>query len=266
MSELKALLFDVDGTLVDTKELHRQAFNQAFLEFGLGWNWSDELYAELLAVSGGAERIAHYIDWLNRPAAEKTRLRRLISAVHREKTRIYGTLIASNKALSGPGVSRPIEEAHEAGLKIGLAASSAVENVHALLAAAMYPAQRDAIRAIVSANQVSRKKPAPDIYEMLLTQLGVPAVACVAFDDSTNGIAAAKAARLDTVATPSRWMKDRDFGDADLVVDSLGEPDIPSMPRASAERAGSGSRSLRPCARTRHSCAPRACRRERARC
>jgi beta-phosphoglucomutase-like phosphatase (HAD superfamily) len=122
MSELKALLFDVDGTLVDTKELHRQAFNQAFLEFGLGWNWSDELYAELLAVSGGAERIAHYIDWL-RPAAEKTRLRRLISAVHREKTRIYGTLIASNNALLGPGVGRLIEEAHEAGLKIGLAAS-----------------------------------------------------------------------------------------------------------------------------------------------
>ena len=237
MSELKALLFDVDGTLVDTKELHRQAFNQAFLEFGLGWNWSDELYAELLTVSGGAERIAHYIDWL-RPAAEKTRLRRLISAVHREKTRIYGTLIASNKALLGPGVGRLIEEAHEAGLKIGLAASSAVEDVHALLAAAMYPAQRDAMRAIVSANQVNRKKPAPEHLRNAANPTGRSGggVRRIRGFDQWHRGRQGRPPRHGR--EPSRWTKDRDFGDADLVVDSLGEPNMPLSPRDAARIGG----------------------------
>jgi hypothetical protein len=207
MSELKALLFNVDGTL--TKELHRQAFN-------LGWNWSDELYAELLAVSGGAERIAHYIDRLNRPVAERTRLRRLISAVHREKTRIYGTLIASNKALLGAGVGRLIEEAHEAGLKTDPTGRSG-----------------GGVRRIRGFDQWHRG------------HQGRP---------PRHGRDA------------KRWTKDRDFGDADLVVDSLGEPDMPLSPRdarASAERVGSGSRRY---ARPRNSCAPRACSRERVRC
>jgi hypothetical protein len=188
MSELKALLFNVDGTLVDTKELHRQAFN-------LGWNWSDELYAELLAVSGGAERIAHYIDRLNRPAAERTRLRRLISAVHREKTRIYGTLIASNKALLGPGVGRLMEEAHEVELKTDPTGRSG-----------------GGVRRIRGFDQWHRG------------HQGRP---------PRHGRDA------------KRWTNDRDFGDADLVVDSLGEPDMPLSPRdarASAERVGSGSR------------------------
>ncbi|HLN47661.1 MAG TPA: HAD hydrolase-like protein [Magnetospirillaceae bacterium] len=87
---LQGLIFDVDGTLVDTEELHRQAFNQAFLEYGLDWKWDVALYAELLTVSGGLDRIAHFIDALDLPAAEKTRLRRLIPPIHREKTQIYG--------------------------------------------------------------------------------------------------------------------------------------------------------------------------------
>jgi beta-phosphoglucomutase-like phosphatase (HAD superfamily) len=263
MSELKALLFDVDGTLVDTKELHRQAFNEAFLAFGLGWNWSDELYAELLTVSGGAERIAHYIDWL-RPAAEKTRLRRLISAVHREKTRIYRTLIASNKALLGPGVGRLIEEAHEAGLKIGLAASSAVEDVHALLAAAMYPAQRDAMRAIVSANQVNRKKPAPEHLRNAANPTGRSGggVRRIRGFDQWHRGRQGRPPRHGR--EPSRWISVTPISWSTAWASRICRSP-PAVPRASAERAGSGYR-LRAYARPRHSCAPRACRRERARC
>ena len=238
MSALKALLFDVDGTLVDTEELHRQAFNQAFLEFGLGWNWNNDLYGELLAVSGGVERIAHYIDWLKVPAAEKTRLRRIIPSIHREKTRIHGELVASNTSLLRPGVARLFDEARGAGLRIGLAATSALDNVHTLIDAALTPAQRESVGAIVCVAQVGRKKPAPDIYESLLTQLRVPSEASVAFEDSTNGVMAAKAARLFTVATPSRWTRDRGFTDADLVLESLGDPGRPLSGRDSARLGG----------------------------
>ncbi len=115
--KLAALLFDVDGTLVDTEELHRQAYNQTFLEFGFGWEWGVNLYAELLAVSGGTERIARYIDLIDQPPAEKMRLRRIIPNIHREKTRLYGELIAGKAVRLRPGVARLIEEARMAGLR-----------------------------------------------------------------------------------------------------------------------------------------------------
>ena len=58
---LQALIFDVDGTLADTeRDGHRVAFNTAFAEQGLDWHWDETLYGELLRVTGGVERMAHY--------------------------------------------------------------------------------------------------------------------------------------------------------------------------------------------------------------
>ena len=62
MAELKALIFDVDGTLAETeRDGHRPAFNQAFLDNKLDWNWSVERYGELLEVSGGKERMRAFV-------------------------------------------------------------------------------------------------------------------------------------------------------------------------------------------------------------
>ncbi|HEY7244285.1 MAG TPA: HAD-IA family hydrolase [Xanthobacteraceae bacterium] len=228
--KLEALLFDVDGTLVDTEELHRQAFNQAFLEFDLGWDWDPGLYIDLLAVSGGVHRIAHYIDTLGLPPAEKVRLRGQIPAIHRAKTRNYGELLGSTAARLRPGIARLIKEARQAGLAVGLASTSSSMNLDKLLATVFGDEERTLIDVWVSADQVARKKPAPDIYELLLSMLRVPATACVAFEDSANGLAAAKAAGLFTVVTPSRWTKAQKFNDADLVIPSIGDPDQPLDP------------------------------------
>ena len=217
--KLEALLFDVDGTLVDTEELHRQSFNQAFLEFHLGWDWNPDLYMELLAVSGGVHRIASYIDTLGLSAAEKTRLRGIIPAVHRAKTRNYGELLDNRAARLRPGIARLIEEARQAGLRVGLAATSSSANVDRLLAAVLGDEGLRLIDAVVSADQVARKKPAPDLYELLLTMLRVPALSCVAFEDS-----------LCTVVTPTRWTRPQKFGGADLLLPSLGDPDQPLDP------------------------------------
>ena len=217
--KLEALLFDVDGTLVDTEELHRQSFNQAFLEFDLGWDWNPDLYMELLAVSGGVHRIASYIDTLGLSAAEKTRLRGIIPAVHRAKTRNYGELLDNRAARLRPGIARLIEEARQAGLRVGLAATSSSANVDRLLAAVLGDEGLRLIDAVVSADQVARKKPAPDLYELLLTMLRVPALSCVAFEDP-----------LCTVVTPTRWTRPQKFGGADLLLPSLGDPDQPLDP------------------------------------
>src|SRR5262245_30571517 len=237
MTILQAMLFDVDGTLIDTEELHRQAFNLTFLELRLGWEWDVKLYAQLLSVSGGVDRIARYIDLIDLPAGEKTRLRRVIPQIHRMKTKAYGRLIGSNSAKLRPGVARLIDEGLRKGHRIGLAASSASENVQTIVSTALGFEAFSAIEAIVCADEVSRKKPAPDIYELLLTQLRAPAVSSVAFEDSANGVAAAKTAGLYTVATPTRWTKSQSFDEADLVLPSLGDPNEPLEP-AAAERMG----------------------------
>ena len=235
--KLEALIFDVDGTLVDTEELHRQAYNQTFLDFDFGWDWDADRYAELLTVSGGQARIARYLDQIDLPPAEKTRLRRIIPAIHKKKTLLYGELIASNNVRARQGAVRLIEEARRADICVGLVASSASVNVDPLVSSALGHDLRKAVGAIVCAEVVARKKPAPDIYELLLTMLRVTAPASVAFEDSANGLLAAKAVGLYTVVTPSRWTMTQKFKGADILLSALGDPDTP-LNSADAARIG----------------------------
>jgi HAD superfamily hydrolase (TIGR01509 family) len=237
MTKLEALIFDVDGTLVDTEELHRQAYNQTFLDFGFGWQWDADRYAELLTESGGQARIARHIDEISLSPAEKTRLRRVIPAIHKEKTRLYGQLIESNKVRPRPGIARLIQHARGAGVRVGLVASSASANVDALVSSLLGSELRQTVVAIVCGDMVSRKKPAPDLYELLLTMLRVSPPDVVAFEDSTNGLLAAKACGLYTIITPTRWTMAQKFQGADLVLSSLGDPDTP-LDAADAAKVG----------------------------
>ena len=223
---LQALIFDVDGTIADTEEVHRQAFNAAFLAMDLGWNWSEDDYMELLKVSGGPERLAHYISSLRAKPEEKQRLSGLVPAIHREKTRLYYELISDGRAVARPGVARLMREAREAGVKLALAATSTTANVEALVGAVLGPKALGWFGAVASADEVAQKKPAPDLYRRIVGTLRVPADACVAIEDSANGVLAAKAAGLCTIATPSRWTAAQDFSQADLVQPSLEEPPL----------------------------------------
>ena len=223
---LQALIFDVDGTVADTEEVHRQAFNAAFLAMDLGWNWSEDDYMELLKVSGGPERLAHYISSLRAKPEEKQRLSGLVPAIHREKTRLYYELISDGRAVARPGVARLMNEAREAGLKLALAATSSTANIEALVGAVLGPKALGWFSAVASADEVAQKKPAPDLYRRIVGTLRVPADACVAIEDSANGVLAAKAAGLCTIATPSRWTAAQDFSQADLVQPSLEEPPL----------------------------------------
>ena len=220
MSRLAALVFDVDGTLADTEELHRRAYNEAFRGFGLNWEWDPETYQGLLGVSGGPARIHAHIDRLAAPAAEKTRLRRTAAGLHAEKTRIYGELLDAGGALLRPGIAELTAEARAAGLQIGFVSSSASSNLVLLLARA-FGTRAAPPAALASTDQVARKKPAPDVYELMIATLRLPATACVAFEDSQNGVLAAKAAGLFTVAVPSRWTSVQDLSAADVLLPSL---------------------------------------------
>jgi beta-phosphoglucomutase-like phosphatase (HAD superfamily) len=223
---LRALIFDVDGTMVDTEELHRQAFLAAFYKFDLRWNWGPHTYMELLKVSGGKERIAAYIDSRNEPADEKDRLKRLVPSFHRIKTRIYRELVASGAAPLRPGVLRLINEAHAAGVRLAVVATTQTANVNALLSVRLGGEAFGWIEALVGGDQVQvrQRKPDPETYDRALAALAVPGRNCMAFEDSANGLRAAQAAGLFTAVTPTRWTMAQDFTGADLLLPSLGDP------------------------------------------
>lgn len=224
---LKALIFDVDGTLADTEEIHRRAFNSAFQALAIGWHWSRQLYGELLAISGGRERIEHYAKRIGHPHKEGDELRHLATALHTEKTRCYARLLAEERVLLRPGVWRLLNEARQAGIRMAIATNTARSNVVALLDETLAGGAATWFEIIATADEVEPKKPSPAVYRRVLERLGLPAMACLAFEDTPNGNRSALACGIDTIITTHDYTETQDFLGAMLVLDHLGEPDRP---------------------------------------
>lgn len=222
--KLQALIFDVDGTLADTEELHRRAFNAAFAEHGLDWNWGRPYYGELLHTTGGKERIGRHIGSLDESAQRAAVLRKEIPLLHKTKTRCFVELLAKSAKLR-TGVQRLIGEARGAGLRLALASTTTPANVEALLGSTLGGEWPRWFDVTVLGDQVPNKKPAPDVYLAVLAGLDIAANRCAAFEDSAHGVAAARAAGLYTVVTPTFWTTDQDFSAAQLVLPSLGDPE-----------------------------------------
>lgn len=227
MSKLTTLLFDVDGTLAETEEIHRQSFNRAFKQAGLEWHWSQELYAELLAVTGGKERIRHYLASYLPGFKAPTKLDDYIAGLHAVKTDIYTSTVASGDVPMRSGVRRLIDEARKAGLRLAIATTTTPVNVTALLQYNLAADSADWFDVIAAGGVVAAKKPAPDIYHYAMEKLAVCAGECLAIEDSANGLRSARDAGLETLVTVSQYTRDHDFAGAALVVDQLGEPDNP---------------------------------------
>lgn len=234
---IAALIFDFDGTIADTEEAHRQAFNAAFLEHALRWNWGADRYASLLAVSGGKERILAYVAGLQEPAEEKARLAGIAPLVHRTKTRIFAELVQAGGVPLRPGIARLFREARERGVRLAIASTTTPTNVEALLSARLGQGSQGWFDVIACGDIVPEKKPAPDIYRLALASLRMTAEDCVAFEDSAKGLAAARAAGLRTIVTPTFWTAGDDFTGAAAVLPGLGDPDMP-LDLVSAKQAG----------------------------
>jgi HAD superfamily hydrolase (TIGR01509 family) len=219
--KIKALIFDVDGTLADTEEAHRRAFNLAFEQQGLDWHWGKAEYSRLLRTTGGKERIGAYIESLALESGEHRAALGLIPAIHRCKTENYIRLIENGDVPLREGVARLLSEAEDAGLRLAIASTTTRRNIDALLDAKLGMRAGERFAVIAAGDQVPRKKPAPDIYHLVIRELAMAADDCVAIEDSAHGLAAAKGAGLFTVVTPSQWTEGEDFSAADLVLPSL---------------------------------------------
>ena len=222
---LQALIFDVDGTLAETEEMHRRAFNEAFASLGLEWNWPPSLYKELLRIAGGKERILHYL-MTHRPQ-DVAAHEREIPKIYALKTKLYSAIVREGKIKLRPGVARLIEEARGAGIRLAIATTTNPANVDALLQSAFAPSGESLFGVIVAGDEVAAKKPAPDVFDAALRRLGLRASGCIAIEDSANGVLSARRAGLAVVATPSAYTADDDFAGAVSVVSSLGEPEEP---------------------------------------
>lgn len=228
LNRVRAVLFDVDGTLADTeRDGHRLAFNSAFHELGLDWEWDVELYGELLAITGGKERIRHFMENYAPAELDKSRLDGWIAGLHKVKTKHYVNLLESGGIPLRPGVARLIQHLRDANIKVAIATTTTPENVTALLKSTLGDDSPGWFDVIGAGDIVPGKKPEPDIYHWVLEQLGLPAQQCIAIEDSENGLRASLAAGLDTVVTVSDYTRLQDFSGANLVLSDLGEPARP---------------------------------------
>jgi len=225
---LQALIFDVDGTLADTESAHRAAFNQAFAEMGMDWHWDEALYTQLLHISGGKERIAHYWRQTHADVREISgmALQETVNRLHELKTAAYGAAVTSGALQLRPGVLRLMSEAQDQGLQLAIATTTSPVNIAALLRRAMGPDWRLNFSAICDASTAPIKKPHPQVYLQMLGALHLPAQACIAFEDSLNGLQAARSAGLATVITPTQYTADHDFTGALRIVPDLSHVDL----------------------------------------
>ncbi len=228
MAKLQALIFDVDGTLADTeRDGHRVAFNRAFREAGLDWDWSVELYGKLLEVTGGKERMKFYLDRFRPEYKQPHNLQQVIADLHAAKTRHYTQLLSEGAIPLRPGVKRLIEQARAEGVRLAIATTTTPANVIALLEHALAPNSLSWFEVIAAGDIVPAKKPAPDIYFYALDKMGLRPSDCIAFEDSYNGLVSARKAGLETIITINDYTSDHDFTGALVVLDSFGEPGTP---------------------------------------
>lgn len=225
--EARALILDVDGTLAETEEAHRQAFNTAFAGAGLDWHWDRAAYKKLLRVAGGKERIRAFDH--ARDGQPSLLSDSQIAELHQVKTRLYAELITQGGCPLRPGIRALLDAARRRGQPLAIATTTSRDNIDVLLSASLGKDWEQWFAAIAAGDEVTRKKPAPDVYLKVLSKLKLPAPQCLAIEDSGIGLAAAIGAGIPVLISRSAYFSDDNFSGAACTIDDLTEvTDVPA--------------------------------------
>lgn len=231
---LKAILFDVDGTLADTEALgHRPAYNRAFRALQLPFRWGPKLYRKLLKQPGGRERLKYYLQKYHPELGhESTEVQQNIDAwvakVHALKSQYFKRYMRRGRVPLRPGIARIMREARAADVRLAIVTNASIKTLKPVLRYSMGPELAAEVEIIASGEEVRNKKPAPDLYQLAMQRLQLQPDECVALEDSEMGLEAAAAAGLAAVVTINSDTLEQDFSEASLVVSSLGEPGAPT--------------------------------------
>jgi HAD superfamily hydrolase (TIGR01509 family) len=220
---IKAIIFDVDGTLADTEDAHRIAFNRAFAENRLDWNWDVALYGKLLEVTGGKERIKYFIETCLPDFVKPGDYEGFIKNLHAVKTGHYTAMLRDGLIPLRPGIKQLITDAYRSGIKLAIATTTSPENVAGLLEIGLGKGWADYFSANGCGDIVPHKKPAPDIYEWVLRELRLNPADCIALEDSHNGLRSALAAGIKTYITTNPYTRKQNFTGAAAVFDDLSD-------------------------------------------
>lgn len=223
---MNALIFDCDGVLVDTeRDGHRVAFNQAFAEKGLDFQWDIDHYGDLLKIAGGKERMRRYFNDVGWPPGASHQ-DAFIEDLHKLKTDRFMAIISSGRLPLRPGIARLVDEAITAGVTLAVCSTSN-ERAVTLVVESMLGADRKAhFAGIFAGDMVARKKPDPAVYHLACDELHLDAAGCVVVEDSENGLLAAKAAGMRCIVTISAYTGAENFSTADRVVRNLNDGPI----------------------------------------
>ena len=230
---LKALIFDVDGTLADTETAHMEAFNHAFAAEGLDWHWDIDTYTRLLEISGGKERMMYYWKQVHPDIKDIDGggLKDTIDRLHTMKTAAYENAVQSYAVQLRPGVLSLIQSAHQAGLRLAIATTTSPVNIAVLLRNAIGPDWKSYFTVIEDASTAINKKPHPHVYSQTLTRMGLAGTDCLAFEDSSNGLRAALSAGLPVIVTPNSFTAQHDFTGARQILPDLGQVTVDQLHR-----------------------------------
>ena len=218
---IKACIFDVDGTIAETEGIHLQAFNEAFKEFKIAWNWSKPTYKALLEIAGSENRI-RYFNSKTKSNFSNDLIRELV----KQKTKIYQEKLLSKSFYVRPGVLELVDALKKSKIKIGVATSTSMDNAMKLFSL-IWGNEAQNLFSVISTPKLNvNNKPAPDLYNITLQDLKVRRENVVAIEDSKIGLKSAKAASISTILAPSEFTRGDNFSDADLIVENLLDPRV----------------------------------------
>lgn len=218
MPDLKAVFWDVDGTLADTEMYgHRIAFNKAFQDFNIEWDWNSTQYKDLLSIQGGVKRIKYFAKYTNLEISEQQ-----AREIHHIKQKHYKKLVNSNKIPLRVGVERLIEDLDQNNVKQWIVSSSTSNAIDELIVSKFLG--KSPFSGQISYEDVKKHKPNPEPYLAALKKCGVHHSECIVIEDSSQGVLSAIKAKLKCLATLSPWLTSvpQDLYQANVVTNHLG--------------------------------------------
>jgi len=223
---LKAIIFDVDGTVAETADAKRAAFNQAFAELGLDWVWNRPIYAQIAATTRPGKE-AEGFAWLrHRDLVDRFTRTGLFHDIRRKQRRHYLNLLEAGAAPLRQGVARLIGEILTQRVRLVLKANGRAEDFETLLFNRFGPEIFDDIHPVVA-----QGTPGPEadlaLYSKCLSAAEARADQVVAIEDSGVGVQAATRLVIPTIATPSLYCARDNFTGARAVLSDLGHPAAP---------------------------------------